>query len=476
MVNEEKPSLFSRSYNSSSEMSNSIDSCRDPKLFSPLRYWKNLLIVSIAFMLTFIANGALANLQSSLNYNAGIGVGSLCAIYVGLILSSFITPLVVWLLKVKWTLVVCCFFYALYSAANFYPAAYTLIPAAGLLGLAASPFWAAVSTYITTSAIQLADVTGRVPETIINRFNGIFFCFLKFGHVIGNTISSVVLTNNSTSVSVDYCGRDSCGSNINFTTIEGGAKTKDNQVSVLISIYVGVGLLAIVVLTFLLDRIPDGNDEDKKFNWSHVRDHLTSAFHLMKSPYLLLLIPIMIYSGVEQAFIGADFTKSYVSCTEGSGMVGYTMIAYGAFDALASVIFGQLEKYTGRIAIFMFGGVLHLVLMVIFVMWNPHTSAMWQMVLLAMGWGVGDAVWQTQIQSIVGVVFPDVQEPAFANYRLWQAVGSAASYALTIPRVICVSHKLYSMMAFLILSLICYISEEYLISKTFTSYKTYEKY
>ncbi|XP_071482234.1 protein unc-93 homolog A-like [Diadema antillarum] len=435
--------------------------------FSPLRYFKNLLVVSVAFMLIMSAFGALANLQSSLNYSSGLGVASLFALYVALILSSFITPLIVWFLRVKWTLVVCCFFYVLYTAANFYPVVYTLIPAAVLLGIAASPFWAAASTYMTTSAIQQAHVTGDVPETIINRFNGIFFCFFQSAQVWGNLISSLVLHDtSSTAVTMYHCGRDSCGRGINFTIPAGGGVVADKQVSVLLFIYIGIGLLAVATLTLLLDRLPRTSNQDIGDLRSNVCDHLTSTTHLMKSPFLSLLIPIMIYNGAEQAFIGADFTKAFVSCTQGPGMVGYVMIGFGGADALASVVFGQLEKYTGRIAIFIFGGILHLALMIVFEVWNPHTSAMWNLILMSVGWGVGDAALQTQLQSILGVLFPDAQEPAFANYRLWQSLGFAVTYALAIPHIICVSAELYGLMAFLSISLVCYIFEEYALLRS----------
>ncbi|XP_071482235.1 protein unc-93 homolog A-like [Diadema antillarum] len=450
----ESPSKFGKSLRT---LPNSTNSPHCPQLFSPLRYWKNVIVVSVAFMLTMSAFGALANLQSSLNSSSGLGVASLFALYVGLILSSFVTPFIVWLLSVKRTLVVCCFFYVLYTATNFYPEVYTLIPAAGLLGLAASPLWAAANTYVTTSAIQLADVTDDVSETVINRFNGIFFCFCRSAQVWGNLISSLVLHETSTAVTImEHCGRDSCGSGINVIIPKGGGHVPDKQVSVLLSIYIGIGLLAVAILTFLLDRLPvKSNQEENGAPRNQVYDHLTSLFRLMRSPYLLLLIPIMIYSGAEQAFISADFTQSFVSCTQGPGMVGYVMIGYGGADALASVIFGQLEEYTGRIAIFIFGGLLHLALMIVFQMWNPLTSALWQLLLMSVGWGVGDSVLRTQIHSILGVLFPDAQEPAFANLRLWQSLGFAVTYAITIPHVICVTAEIYGLTALLTFSLVC---------------------
>lgn len=45
---------------------------------------------------------------------------------------------------------------------------------------------------------------------------------------------------------------------------------------------------------------------------------LSATFVQLKKPYQQLLIPITIYIGVEQAFISADFTQSYVSCALGN--------------------------------------------------------------------------------------------------------------------------------------------------------------
>ena len=49
--------------------------------------------------------------------------------------------------------------------------------------------------------------------------------------------------------------------------------------------------------------------------------------------------------------------------------------------------------------------------------------------LIAGLWGVADAIWQTQTSSMVGVVFQDRQESAFACWRLWQQLGFVLSFA-----------------------------------------------
>ena len=63
----------------------------------------------------------------------------------------------------KWTLAVSMVCYALYTAANYYPAWATLMPASVILGLAAAPLWTAKSTYLTTIAGAYAKISGNSP-------------------------------------------------------------------------------------------------------------------------------------------------------------------------------------------------------------------------------------------------------------------------------------------------------------------------
>jgi hypothetical protein len=71
------------------------------------RTYKNLLALSIAFLLQFTAFNGIQNLQSSLNTEANIGVNSSSIIYVFLIISSILLPhSLMSLLGLKWTLVI----------------------------------------------------------------------------------------------------------------------------------------------------------------------------------------------------------------------------------------------------------------------------------------------------------------------------------------------------------------------------------
>ena len=57
-------------------------------LFDSAKIYKNLLLISSAFLFVFTAFQALSNLQSSINCDEGLGLASLSTIYATLILSG----------------------------------------------------------------------------------------------------------------------------------------------------------------------------------------------------------------------------------------------------------------------------------------------------------------------------------------------------------------------------------------------------
>ena len=142
------------------------------------KHKRNVFVLSVAFLFNFTAYAALQNLQSSLNNKSG--VASLAVIYGSIIISCLFAPALIRIVGTKWTIAICVACYSVYTACNFYPEDYTLIPGGLVLGMAAAPLWTAQATYLTTSAISYADIKNEVPEVVINQFNGIFFFFFQF--------------------------------------------------------------------------------------------------------------------------------------------------------------------------------------------------------------------------------------------------------------------------------------------------------
>ncbi|XP_002737723.1 protein unc-93 homolog A-like [Saccoglossus kowalevskii] len=424
------------------------------------KYWKNLLALSVAFTFNFTAFSSLQNLESSLNRDEGLGLASLSVIYGSLIVSCLIAPAIIRTLGLKWTMFIAILSYVIFTAANYHATFYTLIPASVLLGFGAGPLWASQGAYLTTAAINYAEITIELQETIINRFNGVFLMFFQSSQVWGNLMSSLIFHKdaaNHVHPIGNTCGAHDCPSQNN--TGNSFAPTEKNVKDLLLSVYLASGVVSALIILLLLDNLLPRARESIESDGLSKR--LLSTVHLLKEYRMFLMVPLMIYSGVEQAYIAGDFTKSFISCTFGVQMVGYVMIAYGLTDAVSSLILGRIEEYVGRISLFILGAFTQLGLIVVMLLWVPSPDYEWLFFLIAALWGLGDAVWQTQIASFVGVLFPEHQEPAFSNYRLWQALGFTISFAYS--NYLCVNVKLYLAGALLVTSMLMYGTVEYKI-------------
>lgn len=164
----------------------------------PSKIHKNLIVISVAWVLLFTAFQSMANLQSSLNSDQGLGTASLSTIYITLVISCLFLPTyMIKKLGIKTTIILCQFTYLLYIACNIRPSWYTLLPAAFVLGCGAGPLWTGKCTYLTELAGFYARSSGEKVEIVVNRFFGIFFCLFQMSQIIGNIISSSVLKSES---------------------------------------------------------------------------------------------------------------------------------------------------------------------------------------------------------------------------------------------------------------------------------------
>ncbi|KAK7571793.1 hypothetical protein V9T40_014265 [Parthenolecanium corni] len=185
---------------------------------------------------------------------------------------------------------------------------------------------------------------------------------------------------------------------------------------------------------------------------------LSATAYQLKKPYQQLLIPITVWIGMEQAFIGAEFTQAYISCAMGIHSVGYVMICFGVINAICSLLFGSLMKYIGRSPLMSLGFAVHACLLWVLIIWRPHPKSPHIFFIISGLWGVGDAVWQTQVNGIYGTLFRRNKEAAFSNFRLWESFGFVIAY--TYSTHLCEKPKLYVMGCVLVVGFIGYIIVE----------------
>ncbi|KAI8520861.1 Protein unc-93 A [Branchiostoma belcheri] len=433
---------------------------------------------------------SLQNLQSSLNYDEGLGVASLSVIYASLIVSCiFVPPILIGKIGCKWTLVVSIFWYSVFTAGNFYASWYTLMPFSVTLGLAGAPLWTAKSKYVTTSGMRYAGMVGETQEDVITMFFGIFFMDNRLSACPksaspappprcsspdrsgGNLISSLVLERgNVTSLGLTpeelsaICGANNCPNSTGALQ-----PPTTSTVNLLVGIYLGCGLFAVLVLAVFLDKLKGEGEREEAWAPTPDRDSETpegrqttgaagAHHHLQRAGAGVR------GRGLHKANLGglAAFGESFVSCALGIEWIGYVMICYGVCDAIFSFLLGRLIKLTGRIPLFLTGAVAHLAMIITMLVWSPDPGKLEVFFVLAAFWGLGDAVWQLEINGerpLYGYLFRKNQEAGFSNYRLWESLGFVVAFAYS--NFLCTDVKLYILLAVLVLGMMGYALVEY---------------
>ncbi|XP_006871255.1 PREDICTED: protein unc-93 homolog A [Chrysochloris asiatica] len=427
---------------------------------------KNVLVVSFGFLLLFTAYGALQNLQSSLNSESGLGLTALSTLYGTILLSSMFLPsLLIKKFGCKWTITgsMCC--YVAFSLGNFHASWYTLIPTSILLGLGGAPLWSSQCTYITILGNTSAQKTGKASKDVVNQFFGIFFLIFQSSGVWGNLISSLILGQTPTQNIIPedqllLCGARDCQMGGSFSNST--QRPSQELIYTLVGIYTGCGVLAVLLIAIFLEPIkdPQQKSEGEKLSlWSN----LLATFRLLRDKRLRLLVLLPLYSGFQQGFMSGDYTKSYITCALGIQFVGYVMICFAGTDALCSVLYGRLSQYTGRIAIFSVGALIHLCCIIALLLWKPNPDQLAVFFVFSALWGMSDAVWQTQNNALYGTLFENNKEAAFSNYRLWEALGMVIAFGYSTH--LCVYIKLFILLGILIVTMVAYGTVEYMESK-----------
>ncbi|XP_006915146.1 protein unc-93 homolog A [Pteropus alecto] len=384
------------------------------------RTLRNVLVVSLGFLLLFTAYGGLQSLQSSLYSEEGLGVTVLSTLYGAVLLSSMLLPpLLIRTLGCKWTIVASMSCYVAFSLGNFYASWYTLIPTSILLGLGAAPLWSAQGTYLTLMGNVQAEEAGRVARDVVNRYFGIFFLIFQSSGVWGNLISSLVFGQLPTHEPIPEQQLLSCGAR---DCLMAKAPTNSTQrvpqklIYTLLGIYTGSGVLAVLLVALFLEPVRDVPQKSEAEDRSpSFRSTLLSTFKLFGDKRLRFLILLPMYSGFEQAFLAGDYTRGR------RGVTGYV-------PELLVLCWVFLDR---RI--------------IEFTVQDLNCQA--------------DAVWQTQNNVLYGVLFEKDKEAAFANYRLGEALGFVVAFGYSA--FLCVSVKLYILLGVLCLTMAAYGIVEY---------------
>ena len=304
---------------------------------------KNVIVLGLSFMFVHTAFVSLLSLQSIMNPEGGIGVVSISCIYATTVISCLLAPLLINAISTKWTMISAFILFTGYFAGNFYPKQFMLIPLGLILGMLGGPLMAAQMTYVTTVALTYSHHALIIDqETVVNKYMGIFCAFYRSSYIWGNLITTLVLSNNQTlrfddqdkfdpsgNSTVSFpeqenvtvyrtCGASSCKVNSMTWPVEQydlsnnpyryETEIPDSTKYMLLSIYLGCGVMAAVILMALLDM----NVGSKKINADlkiTTKELFFSTIHMLKDSRCQLLVPLVLFVGLEQGFIFGDFTQ-----------------------------------------------------------------------------------------------------------------------------------------------------------------------
>lgn len=300
---------------------------------TPANCVKNSLLIALIYLLVFTGYSSLSNLESSLSL---VGVEALSVAGVASVFGCYMSPLILAMVRPKAAIATAWFCMSLFITANFYPTQYTLFPACVMYGFAAGSAWTAQLSYTTNTAITYAKLTGKLEANTIAMSNGIFFLAYASAQVSGNTISSLVLRrtdtyaippfpafsfsnssvdDNSTSMLLTQdndnttlqCGVHYCPVSNNEVTSEAPPQ---ETVNTLLGIFLGCVGLGFLVSVFLLDPLTRFIPEECKAREPQDgQSLLLSPLNQLKNPGMLLLLPVLVYSGMQQIVMFAQYTK-----------------------------------------------------------------------------------------------------------------------------------------------------------------------
>ncbi|XP_027349883.1 UNC93-like protein 3 isoform X2 [Abrus precatorius] len=374
----------------------------------PESHTRDVHILSLAFLLVFLAYGAAQNLQSTLNTD--LGTTSLGILYLSFMFFSVVASLVVRVLGSKKALLIGTTGYMLYVAANLKPNWYTLVPASLFLGFCASIIWVGQGTYLTSAARSHAIDNNLHEGAVIGDFNGEFWAVYALHQFIGNLITFALLS-------------DGQGGSTNGTTL-------------LFVVFLCVMTFGAILMCFLRKRSVtskghelSGGEAVENSSFKSLYRSLTSALTDVK---MLLIIPLIAYSGLQQAFVWAEFTKYVVTPAIGVSGVGSTMAAYGAFDGICSLLAGRLTSgltsITSIVSVGVFAQAVVLILLLLNFSIASGLLGTLYLLFLAALLGTGDGVLMTQLNALLGMLFKHDTEGAFAQLKIWQSATIAIMF------------------------------------------------
>lgn len=437
--------------------------------------WRNVGLLTLSTHLNYSAYYGIGNLQMILNSDQLVyNVASKLTLGFYAFASYLFPTLLVSKLGLRKTVILSFFFFITYTLANYCPSWYTLLPAAVLRGAGGGIVWSIKGTCLATWGNQMSHITGESIEYSVPRFFGIFFGGYQAAFITAIMISSFLIHKPDSVEAFDnvvlqeecikrYCYADmlhffpdtfnySAVANKSGDAVHLKYTPDDYHTYLLYGVFTVLGVLAIIVAFCIhSDKTGNGSGSTPATAFSLVSD---SVKHLFQ-PFDLLLLPSYLYIGVVDAFSGSELSLGLIPCISGVDNIGFVFTVFGATSAVFGLLAGYATKYTGRTAVFMFGYIIHAVVLLAQQYWPLDYSDTATIALVSGGWGISAVILDVQISAFIGCVYPENSAPVIANFILFQILGN--SLWRIFSQNMCLHVQLYVIFSLLVASITGYV-------------------
>uniref|UniRef100_A0A8C7XKP2 Major facilitator superfamily domain containing 11 n=1 Tax=Oryzias sinensis TaxID=183150 RepID=A0A8C7XKP2_9TELE len=390
----------------------------------------NIIVLGFGFMFMFTAFQTCGNIEQTVikSFNStefhGSGYTSMAIIYGVFSASNLIAPSVVAVIGPQLSMFFSGLLYSCYIAVFIYLYTWSFYTASVLVGVAAAVLWTAQGNVL---AINSSDST-------IGRNSGIFWSLMQFSLFFGNLYI--------------YC---SWHGHVHITDL-------DRQ-----TVFISLTVISLVgCFLFFLIRKPDpeGSSAPEGAESLLASSLLTPGFmfavkacKMFVTKEMLLLSVSIGYTGLELTF----YSGVYGTCigamtrfgTDAKSLIGISGICIGIGEILGGGVFGLLNKSSrfGRNPVVLLGLITHYVAFYLIFL-NIASDAplapeggtdleaipflesfiVWVALFCSFLLGLGDSCFNTQLLSIIGLLFRDNSAPAFAVFKFIQSIMAAVAF------------------------------------------------
>eukprot|EP00759_Apiculatamorpha_spiralis_P025257 PhF_6_TR28293/c0_g1_i2/m.41900 len=360
--------------------------------------------LAIGFLILFIAFNAAQTMESSLH--AELGTTSLAIVYAFYAFASlFLATPVVLRIGPRNGLIVGSCTYGLYLAANVYATAWTMYPFSAVLGFGAAILWVSQGVYLTSCCSDLSHS---------GKHSGVFFAISQINLVLGNLLSSSVLHHFNAYVLFVILTLIAFSSIGVFALLPNKRPPNDQTPAALQN-----------DITMSFAPPPPGTA------WNVLPIIRSTLQTIVTAPVIRRALLVYLWSGWSIGLYLAYFTGYWVEPYYGQSNVGYVMVAFGLTDMIASATIGLAMDRFGRSICVGFTSccVLSGLGMMEVRIGNQSVAAI-ELFFVAALFGIGDAGYNTVIQSIISAKERDHSTEAFAALRTIQSAVSTISIAI----------------------------------------------